>query len=114
MFDIGLVAILLLGILLGGILFNAGFRKKFFVGFRKFLGQLDFGGKKKSKAYEERQDERGKVHRRYIRTHVIVKCPECNGSGWVIRQLPKMVDERLVGNHLVSCPVCEGTGEVEA
>ena len=51
MIDWGLIAILGLGILLGGLLFGGpGFRRKFFMGFRKFLGGVGGGQKSTPRA----------------------------------------------------------------
>lgn len=89
MIDWGLFAILMLGILLGGIAFSATFRKKFFVWFRSFI----FGKKGQKKDTGIRR--------------VLAECPKCEGLGRM--HSPEM----RTGYRWEKCLYCNGTGEVE-
>lgn len=41
-------------------------------------------------------------------------CPECKGQGWVWREDPDDPDARPDGWIRKACPVCGGTGLIEA
>ena len=108
MIDWGIIAILAIGILIGALVANANFRRKFFVGFRKFLAGVGTGqkGQNKGKVEEERN-----IKRRYVRTVKLVRCERCQGTGQIPGKVPGIVDERFAG--WIDCPDCGATGEVE-
>ena len=58
-----------------------------------------------------------KVFREHRPEHFAVKgftCPECNGNGWCWREEINDPLARPDGWLKVDCPVCGGTGEVDA
>lgn len=103
--------LLLLGVLffvLGGIAFSASFRRKFFIGLRKFISGI--GGKQAPKSQDPGYtDDRSRIRR--IRTIHMIVCPTCKGRKKVPAKLPAIADQSLAG--MVKCPTCDGTGEVE-
>lgn len=107
--DWGIVLLIGLGILMGGIAFSASFRKKFFVGLRKFIGGMG-SGQKSNTSVPNTTDEKH-VKRNYVRTIRLVTCPTCRGKGKVRKRLPAIADSSLAG--FVICPTCGGSGEVE-
>ena len=113
MIDWGLIAILGLGILLGGLLFGGpGFRRKFFMGFRKFLGGVGGGQTRRKDVDPHDNTSVQQVTRRHRpQTIYLVVCPECKGEGKIPRRMPKMADKRLMRWDI--CPMCKGEGKVD-
>ena len=113
--DVGLLAILALGILLGALAANAGFRRKFFIGFRRFLGGINTGQRRRRKIVDESSNasEQRDVRRRYVRTIKLIRCPRCQGSGKVRRATHKLSATSPAGEQQITCSDCNGTGEVE-
>jgi len=118
MFDLKLLIILALGILLGAIIANKDFRRKFFIGFRKFLVQIGQGARsysaqqQKGRGESQRKPYPDEVKHRYIQEHKLVKCPRCGGTGRIPKKMPKLLDEKLWGEQTEECPNCRGTGKV--
>ena len=103
--------ILAIGILLGAIIANKDFRRKFFVSFRKFLGGIGRQGRSGG-GQAQRRPYPDEVEHRYTATHHPVKCPRCGGTGRIPKKMPKLLDEKLWGKQTEECPDCEGTGKV--
>jgi len=114
-----LYVIFALGVIVGGIIFSATFRVKFFKGLRKFIGQLGSGAKKQNKHYQ--QDEQpnkkaesidsGRVQHIYKRTHTSRICETCKGSGRVYKKASPLI-EGAIGYKpkVIDCPDCNGEG----
>jgi len=98
--------------LLGAITANKDFRRKFFVGFRKFLGGIGSGQRRSEKRQDQRKLHPDEVKYRYIADHHLVKCPRCGGTGKIPKKMPKLLDEKLWGKQTQECPDCEGEGRV--
>ena len=121
--DLGTYIVFALGILVGGLLFNRDFRQKFFVGFRKFLGQVGRGAQDMNKRCSGRTEarrehkepvrEKPEVQHVYREVHQRVVCPVCQGSGRVYEKVSKL-QEGAPGfkPRAITCPECEGEGKV--
>ena len=116
--SIGTIVVFFLGILVGAIIANKDFRRKFFVGLRKFLAGLGQGARN----YSERQ-RRGKQSKRersysdetrYHNTqdHQLIWCSRCKGTGRVKRKLPGFAKGVPGIDNTEMCPDCEGTRKV--
>ena len=111
-----LLIIYAIGVLTGMLVGNANFRKKFFVGFRKFLVQINRGARNYNKNYERSQyphkAEENKAGSYVNYAPNTVKCPRCNGMGVLRKRLPSYVQGIPGVKNYVECPDCEGTGRV--
>ena len=115
--DMGTIAILFLGILLGGIIFSSKFRIKFFKGLRHFLiglsrGARNYTAQQQGRTIKQPPQSRPEVRHIYEQKHHLIKCETCNGTGRVEKKLPAMIDKKLLSELMEDCPECEGTGKV--
>lgn len=122
--DLGTYIVFLLGILVGAILANKDFRKKFFVGLRHFLGNISKGAQGINKTYSERPqsktsvqshpvEEPPNVQHIYRQEHKRITCPVCNGTGSVQKR-DSLLRVNSPGYKPTSeeCPYCHGEGKV--
>jgi hypothetical protein len=125
--DMGIYIVFILGIIVGGVLFNKDFRQKFFTGLRKFLGQIGGGAKHMNDQYSRTRSYRTRTEPmrsptprdeynpapRTIPKPKIIDCPTCNGIGKVQEELPSLMKGALgTQERWITCPTCEGSGRV--
>ena len=125
--NLGTYIVFVLGILVGGILFNKEFRVKFFKGLRGFIGQLGRGAREYNRKYEEQPRDyrretdnirrevssQPEVQHVYKRVHNSTVCSVCQGSGKVYEKAsPLQKGAPGFEPKAIDCPECKGEGRV--